>query len=83
MPPMTTLPAGTYIRFRYRGEWDYAQIMPDRNSYKLLAETQIPLTAEIHECVWKGKAGGGHERLESRRVITGVSRARLKIRSRS
>lgn len=51
---MTDLPAGTYFRFRYKGEWDFAVVHEDLKSYMIVAErpNETPIT-----CVWKGKKG--------------------------
>lgn len=54
------LPIGTFIRYRYRGEWCYATISrviagecAGELCHMLLGEDQIPSGSTIHTCVWK------------------------------
>lgn len=58
----TDLPLGTLVRYRYHGEWEYAEVV-ECNAEKLLRLSDAPPTGTmVHTCVWKG------DRLESRRV---------------
>lgn len=60
----TTLPPGTYFRFRRDGEWDYGRVERDGTAYMLIVESQVPGGEIVHDCVWTGKP---RSVLESRR----------------
>lgn len=56
------LPPGTYIRFRYKGDWNYGRI-EDEDTYTLMILEKVPTDTVIHQGVWKG------DRFETRRVL--------------
>jgi hypothetical protein len=60
---MTSLPVGTYFRFAYKGEQDYGLVSGAGETYQLLADSQVPVRATVHRCVWTGPK---RMRLESR-----------------
>lgn len=48
------LPDGSYIRFRYKGEWDYGMIVNNQLHYQLMSDEQVPVGSTVHQGVWKG-----------------------------
>lgn len=52
----TTLPVGTYFRFRRKGEWDYGRVVEGQRTYQLLAASQVPIGSKVHDCIWRGAA---------------------------
>lgn len=49
----TMLSPGSYVKFKYKGDFDYAHIEADGTSYTVLPREAIPLGALVHKCVWK------------------------------
>lgn len=58
------LPPGSYIRFRYHGQWDYGEVQ--KGGYILMFARQIPVGTLVHEGVWTGP---GRTTFEPRRTF--------------
>lgn len=65
--PLTGVPEGEIVRFRYRGAWDYARIGVSQASYMVIPVGEVKDGDVVHQCVWK--TIGERQRLVERRTF--------------
>jgi len=51
---ITIIPEGTIVRYKYKGEYQYAIVrkMPDTHCLELISQSEVPVGTNVVNCKW-------------------------------